>query len=85
MRIPTLLALSAATASALPTTDKLFKRQASPNAPDSFGLAYTTAPPTANGGAWSDAFKRAAAVTAQMTLEEKVSRTCSGPFFLLCA
>ncbi|KAJ9107455.1 hypothetical protein QFC21_000908 [Naganishia friedmannii] len=72
MRLPTLLALSAASVSALPTTDKLFKRQASSNAPDSFGLAYTTAPPTANGGAWSDAFKRAAAVTAQMTLEEKL-------------
>ncbi|KAJ9110449.1 hypothetical protein QFC19_001575 [Naganishia cerealis] len=72
MRIPTLLALSAASAAALPTTDRLFKRQAAANAPDSFGLAYTTAPPTADGGAWSDAFKRAAAITSQMTLEEKV-------------
>lgn len=73
MRVPTLIALSAASVSALPATDKLFKRQAAPNAPDAFGLAYTTPPVAANGGAWSAAFARAGAVTAQMTLEEKVS------------
>jgi hypothetical protein len=73
MRVPTLIALSAASVSALPTTDKIFKRQAAPNAPDAFGLAYTTPPVAANGGAWSAAFARAGAVTAQMTLEEKVS------------
>ncbi|KAI5455462.1 hypothetical protein NCC49_000272 [Naganishia albida] len=73
MRVPTLIALSAASVAALPATDKIFKRQAAPNAPDAFGLAYTTPPVAANGGSWSAAFQRASEVTSQMTLTEKVS------------
>ena len=75
MRVPTLLALSAASVAALPASNKLYKKQASPDAPNAFGLAYTTPPPMANGGAWSAAFQRASDVTSQMTLEEKVSHS----------
>jgi hypothetical protein len=74
MRIPTLLALSAASVAALPASNKLHKKQASPDAPNAFGLAFTTPPPMANGGAWSAAFERASSVASQLTLEEKVSR-----------
>lgn len=77
MRIPTLLALSAASVAALPASNKLYKKQASPDAPNAFGLAYSTPPPMADGGAWSTAFQRASSVTSQMTLEEKVSRMMS--------
>jgi hypothetical protein len=73
MRIPTLLALSAASVAALPASNKLHKKQASPNAPNAFGLAFTTPPPMADGGAWSAAFERASGVASQLTLEEKVS------------